>query len=565
MSNLVIEKLYIFSTQNKTAKVVEFDSGKNIVTSSQVDGNNKGKSVILKSIYHTLGADCKFDPKWDEKEKTYILKTIVDDKIMYFYRHDRLFRIMDENEKIIFQTINRSRLAEYLEGIFNFAVRLPNKEDNKLEIVPPVYNYLLNYIDQDGMNCTNFSSFNNLTQYSNYKENVLYYHTGVFNEDYYKLIKDIENINGEKDGKNKEKKILEGMFERINSDIGEKNYNTDLTSLKIEIEKYKDEYSGIINKLSDLKNKMIKLRNEKEDIELQIREIADAMKIKDKEIKKSKDEHLCPLFNSNITDNIEISLKKYSEKDDLYILNTELDIERIKIGEELNKKEEQYKTLLKKLEEYEAKMKINSKETNDILKIKGLIEIKDNVLKDIQNNNSDMALIEEKLKEYTKLKKNYDEQKKKINNKYYELMYIDKQNLNLKEITDKKIENISSSYSVSGSNRPLATIIWYMNLLKLKEIFNKKVIKFPLVIDSPQNGELDDTNKSAVLNYIFNNISNEQQLIVSVLGYDYEKNEMKADNIIYLNNEKYELLNSTDYQEYKVILQKFNSIENIEI
>ncbi len=565
MSNLVIEKLYIFSTQNKTAKVVEFDSGKNIVTSSQVDGNNKGKSVILKSIYHTLGADCKFDPKWDEKEKTYILKTIVDDKIMYFYRHDRLFRIMDENEKIIFQTINRSRLAEYLEGIFNFAVRLPNKEDDKLEIVPPVYNYLLNYIDQDGMNCTNFSSFNNLTQYSNYKENVLYYHTGVFNEDYYKLIKDIENINGEKDEKNKEKKILERMFERINSDIGEKNYNTDLTSLKIEIEKYKDEYSGIINKLSDLKNKMIKLRNEKEDIELQIREIADAMKIKDKEIKKSKDEHLCPLCNSNITDNIEISLKKYSEKDDLYILNTELDIERIKIGEELNKKEEQYKTLLKKLEEYEAKMKINSKETNDILKIKGLIEIKDNVLKDIQNNNSDMALIEEKLKEYTKLKKNYDEQKKKINNKYYELMYIDKQNLNLKEITDKKIENISSSYSVSGSNRPLATIIWYMNLLKLKEIFNKKVIKFPLVIDSPQNGELDDTNKSAVLNYIFNNISNEQQLIVSVLGYDYEKNEMKADNIIYLNNEKYELLNSTDYQEYKVILQKFNSIENIEI
>ena len=165
MSNLVIEKLYIFSTENKTAKVVEFDSRKNIVTSSQVDGNNKGKSVILKSIYHTLGADCKFDPKWNEKEKTYILKTIIDDKIMYFYRHDRLFRIMDENEKIIFQTINRSRLAEYLEGIFNFAVRLPNKEDDKLEIVPPVYNYLLNYIDQDGMNCTNFSSFNNFFNY----------------------------------------------------------------------------------------------------------------------------------------------------------------------------------------------------------------------------------------------------------------------------------------------------------------------------------------------------------------------------------------------------------------
>ncbi len=565
MNNLVIEKLYIFSTTNKTAKIVKFTAGSNIVTSSQIDGNNKGKSVILKSIYHTLGADCKFDPKWDEKEKTYILKTTVDDKVIYFYRHDRLFKIMNENEEVIFQTITRTELAKYLENIFKFAVRLPNKEDNKLEIVPPAYNYILNYIDQDGMNCTNFSSFNNLTQYSHYKENVLYYHTGVFNEDYYQLIKNIEEINGKKDEKNKEKKILEGMFERINSNIGNKSYNTDLTSLNIEIDRYKNEYSGIINQLSNIKNKMINLKNEREDIELQIREISDTLKIKDKEIKKEKEEHICPLCNSQIDDDTEIMLKKYTEKDDLYIINNELSIQLIKINTELQKKEEQYKNLLKKLEEYEIKMKINSEETNDILKIKGLIGIKDNILKDIQDNNCEIASIEEKLKEYTNEKKEYDAQKKKINNKYYELMYLDKEKLDLKEITDKKIESISSAYNVSGSNRPIATIIWYMNLLKLKEIFNKNAIKFPLIIDSPQNGELDDTNKSAVLNYIFNNISKNQQLIVSVLGYDYNKNEMKADNVIYLDNKKYELLNSEDYQNNKEILQKFNSVENINI
>lgn len=565
MSNLIIEKLYIFSTENKTAKIVEFSSGKNIVTSSQIDGNNKGKSVILKSIYHTLGADCKFDSKWNDREKTYIIKAIIDNQIIYFYRHDRLFRIMNEDEKIEFQTISRTKLAEYLENIFNFAVKLPNKTDNKLEIVPPAYNYLLNYIDQDGMNCTNFSSFNNLTQYSNYKENVIYYHTGVFNEEYYQLIKNIEEINEKKNEKNNEKKLLEGMFERINSNIGTESYNTDLTSLHIEIEKYKNEYSSIINQLSTLKKKMINLRNEREDIELQIREISNTLKLKDKEIKKSKENHVCPLCNKEIDDETEIILKKYNEKDDLYILNTELNIELMKINTDLEKKEEQYKNLLKKLEEYETKMKINSKEANDVLKIKGLIEIKDNVLKDIQKNNLDIASIEEKLKEYTKTKKEYDDQKKKINNKYYELMYLDKQKFNLKEITDKKLESITSTYNVSGSNKPIATIIWYMNLLKLKRIFNKDAIDFPLIIDSPQNGELDDTNKSAVLNYIFDNVYKEQQLIVSVLGYDLNKNDMKADKIIYLDNEKYELLNSRDYENNKEFLQKFNSLENIDI
>lgn len=565
MSNLIIEKLYIFSTENKTAKIVEFSSGKNIVTSSQIDGNNKGKSVILKSIYHTLGADCKFDSKWNDREKTYIIKVSIGNRTIYFYRHDRLFRIMNEDEKIEFQTISRTKLAEYLENIFDFAVKLPNKADNKLEIVPPAYNYLLNYIDQDGMNCTNFNSFNNLTQYSNYKENVIYYHTGVFNEEYYQLIKNIEEINEKKNEKNNEKKLLEGMFERINSNIGTESYNTDLTSLNIEIEKYKNEYSSIINQLSTLKKKMINLRNEREDIEIQIREISNTLKLKDKEIKKSKENHVCPLCNKEIDDETEIILKKYNEKDDLYILNTELNIELMKINTNLEKKEEQYKNLLKKLEEYETKMKINSKEANDVLKIKGLIEIKDNVLKDIQKNNLDIASIEEKLKEYTKAKKEYDDQKKKINNKYYELMYLDKQKFNLKEIADKKLESISSTYNVSGSNKPIATIIWYMNLLKLRRIFNKDAIDFPLIIDSPQNGELDDTNKSAVLNYIFDNVYEKQQLIVSVLGYDLNKNDMKADKIIYLDNKRYELLNSIDYENNKELLQKFNSLENIEV
>ena len=417
MNNLIIEKLYLFSTENKTAKVIDFSPNRNIITSSQVDGNNKGKSVILKSIYHTLGADCKFDSKWNEKEKTYIIQAKVNEQKIYFYRHDKLFKIMNDKDEKLFETINRMKLAEYLESIFDFAVRLPNKEDNKLEIVPPAYNYLLNYIDQDGMNCTNFSSFNNLTQYSNYKENVLYYHTGVFNEDYYNLIKAIEDLTGKKEEKTKERKILDGMFERINGDIGNENYNNDLTSLKIEIEKYKNEYSSIINQLSVLKNKMILLRNEREEIIIKIKELNNMLKLKDKEIKKSKEDHICPLCNSEIDDNTEISLKKYTEKDDLYILNTELNIEILKINSELNKRENQYKELLKKLAEYENKMKLNSKETNDILKIKGLVEIKDNILKDIKKNNCEIATLEKELKEYAKEKKKYDEQKRKINKK----------------------------------------------------------------------------------------------------------------------------------------------------
>lgn len=57
MKKLTVNHLYIFSPSEKKAKHISFSAGINVVTSSKVDGNKKGKSILLKSIYHTLGAD----------------------------------------------------------------------------------------------------------------------------------------------------------------------------------------------------------------------------------------------------------------------------------------------------------------------------------------------------------------------------------------------------------------------------------------------------------------------------------------------------------------------------
>lgn len=57
MKDLTINSLFIFEYKNKLAKRVDFKRGINVVTSSKENGNDVGKSVLLKSIYHTLGAD----------------------------------------------------------------------------------------------------------------------------------------------------------------------------------------------------------------------------------------------------------------------------------------------------------------------------------------------------------------------------------------------------------------------------------------------------------------------------------------------------------------------------
>ena len=55
--NLVISAITMVDLTNKEAERVHFQSGKNLLTS---DHNHLGKSVIMKSIFYTLGAEVFF-------------------------------------------------------------------------------------------------------------------------------------------------------------------------------------------------------------------------------------------------------------------------------------------------------------------------------------------------------------------------------------------------------------------------------------------------------------------------------------------------------------------------
>ena len=102
---MIIKKIYIFSSIDKKAKVVEFSDGKNIITSSAIDGTDRGKSVIMKSMYHALGADCFFDDKWNDDDKTYIVNFKISSKEYYLYRCNKLFKGFDEKFNILLKLL----------------------------------------------------------------------------------------------------------------------------------------------------------------------------------------------------------------------------------------------------------------------------------------------------------------------------------------------------------------------------------------------------------------------------------------------------------------------------
>ncbi|ALB46196.1 hypothetical protein [Clostridium beijerinckii] len=558
MSSLIINKLYIFSPHEKKSKTVDFKAGKNIITSSQKNGSKRGKSTLTKSIYYALGADCFFDDEWNINDKIYIVDFTISNTSYYIFRWDRLFKVYSkDNFKELFKTNLRNELAKYLKTIFKFSVELPNKETENLEVTPPAFNYLLNYIDQDKIDGTNFNSFKNLSQYSDYKENVLYYHFNVYNEEYYNSIKSIEKLSDKKKELQNRVKLNKGMIDKINKNTNNIDYSVDIDNLIIELDDSKAEYRKIIDILNRIKKGLIKLRNEKEDLLVELKDLEIFNKNCEKNVKQLN-RHKCPHCNSEIQDTLDEKIKRYNEIDDILYLKYEIEDSILKIERKIELEEKKYKDELVNLNEYESRLKINSKDINDIIKYKGFIEIKNSLYSEIEIDNAEITEIDESIKNLNRIKSSYAVKKSSVNKRYSELMKKDKEYFGLKEINENNFSNIKNVFTAGGSNKPIVTIMWYMNLLKLKAEFNSEAIKFPLILDSPNNVESDDDKKKTLFNYLFKEIQPNTQLIISTLGFkqsDYK--EFKFENIVELTNDKYKMLSADEYNKYKEFLNKF--------
>lgn len=547
---LVFNELYLFSTQEKLACRIEFVDGINVITSSQTDGTDRGKSVIMRSLYHSLGADALFDSKWDNKNKVYILKFSIDSKQYIIYRAADMFKFFDENKHLLFLTTSRHELSKYLLTYTGFCVQLPNRTSQQLELTPPVFNYLLFFLDQDHYECTKFSSFANLSQYANYKENVLYYHLGAYDEQYFELLKEREEYVATQLAKEKRVTLLNEMQKNVEDKMESGTLSLDTAALNSEIELYHNEYNSIYNELNKCKEKLLNLRNSKFEAVQSLHELESLSKRTEKEIVLLH-EHRCPECGSVLSDTITLQSKRYNLTDDIILVKNRLQINLLDLDKVIKSEEKRYSYLLNKLAEYDKKVRINNSQVNDILRHKGLCEIRDGIINERMQLTNDLSRIKICLSTIGKSLKGYNNRKKVINEKYYTFLLSAYTKFGLNEINTDCFKAITNSFMASGSNKPIATVIWYLTLIKMRRQFNTNAIDFPVVFDSPNNAETDDIKRHDLLQYILDEYNENSQLVLSSIGFVSDKfSAPKPINVITLENEKYHLLDESTYEKY---------------
>lgn len=557
-SNLTFNNLYLFSAK-KEAKHIALDTGINVITSSQIDGTDRGKSIILKSLYHALGADARFDDQWDENDKIYILDFSAHELQYFIYRRQSLFKLFNSSKELIFSTIDRSELAEKLKSVFNFAVQLPNRANDRLEITPPAYNYLLNFIDQDHYNGTEFASFKGLGQYSDYKVNTLYYHLGAFDEEYFNLIKEIEKFQELYKQDDSNCLLLNEMLERINRALEGSAYSADLDALSVELDRYKNEYTDLVSRLRKVKHTLVELQNQKIDFAYALSDLKNAENKTDSDI-NTLNSGSCPYCKSMLTETTLFRAQKLNDREDIILIISDVKKSLLEIDKRIASQTKRYQELLKHLEKYNAQIEVSSAEIDGVLKHKGYIEIRDGLLLDIGEAVHSRSEKEIELKALAKRKRHYEKIKNDINTKYYSLLLRDKTLLGLFDVDEKRFKNISKTFTAGGSNKTIATVMWYVNLLRLKYEFNSGAIRFPVVFDSPNNTETDDEKRHVLLEYLLNCKLPDSQIILSAIGFcpDDFDNPPKI-NVITLDNEKYHVLCSQDYDQNKNLLLELSA------
>ena len=95
MKRLAIKKLIVISQSESRSLEVPFENGLNII----LGGNKTGKSSIIKSIFTTLGCECKrIETDWKKLISAYLLFFKYGEKQFCVVRQGKKFQIFENNE-----------------------------------------------------------------------------------------------------------------------------------------------------------------------------------------------------------------------------------------------------------------------------------------------------------------------------------------------------------------------------------------------------------------------------------------------------------------------------------
>ena len=544
MSSMYFKDILIADIDKHTGRFVEFQPGLNVVTSAD---NHVGKSSLVKSLYHALGAEVKFDNTWSKSTKVTAVRIVVNDVEYRFVRFARKFAIFRGNTLIFMTDSVTKGLAPKLEEIFDFSIYLAEKSDAKKIIqAPPAFTFMPYYIDQDIGWAGLYESFLSLDQFEK-KERIksVYFHLGLYTKWTIEKMGDRDRLKDEiAELQEREKEIrvtLKALLDEIQNLI--------IADNEEELEKHltvpKERIAILVDAAGKVRNRIQELQTTLQQHEYQLTIIKEYQKIKVPEESDKKSLHTCPRCGYEFDDEIySLVRSSYNQSNEEYLLQ-QIELIIASIRTELQKQEQEYVRLMSELREQEQAYDESQDAYDAYIRHRGLRETVRKHQVELAENIVAQRDKEDEIKEINKALRKI-EGKKDI-----EASYIDhvKGNIIRLNAWDASFEGkikLLTPITAQGSLEGKIVLSQYIGLFQTMDGIQSSVIRFPFVVDSPRGNEASDASSRDILNMIAGIRSLPQIILATV---DYDRYKVSEDAKVIRLTEMRKLLDEPSYAE----------------
>lgn len=556
MKRLILKKLVIISQKNEEARVIEFDDKLTVITGDNPNGktiNRTGKSLVMKSIYYSLGAKLKkYTTNWNSLQISTIVTFVYGGIIYELYRDRNAFILKNGEDIKFFSSI--TELRKFYVEFYDFFLKMPIKKDDENSVYAyPGAIFMPFYIDQDRGWSGSWDSFSDVFT-GKWKQEILLYHIGVRTKEYYDLLD--EKIELEKEQKENKRQLK--TYEVVIKNHTEKY--KDYLDLNLNTEKFADDILSLTNELNaqlvkknEIKDVLIECFNEVKALEeiyssaesVYNELLADADYV---ESELTEEEIICPLCGMVHKNNIENKFYLYSEIQECEKVMQDYFIDR----EKIEKKIERQLLELEELNDYIEKINeiLERRRENVTFKEIVVAEGSKTILADMQKEQKKMKnryiYVEERLSGITKEQAAISKKGTYIKKEYLTRLSVALQMLNVTDIDFKDLQDFKASFSSGGNDLPCAILAQIFTLYSMA-IKHSKTVCAPIVLDAIFQQEPAEAKINTIWDYVTNHQPAESQLILSTTSIRNRQVEGKVISFI----EEKGVLKKEDYQNEK--------------
>lgn len=547
MKSLVFRELWILSKAEKAGVNLSLGPDMNLL----IGANDVGKSTLIKSFYHCLGADTPQinNTVWKKANPIYCVKFEAGGQAFHVVRDEKYFGVFDADKRLISRHVGiggENGIARFMNKLLSFDIELERQADGKLGIAGPAFYFLPFYVDQDEGWSTSWSSFVGLQQFSSYRKLMLDYHLGVRPQSYYDAKKREIEHQEQLDGIQRERISMQSARNSVEKRKVRTQVDLDPAEFRAELEKVVDKYNGIYRHQQGVLSHLKDVRNQRNAVDTELDVLRKAISeleadYRYSESPKTPDVVGCPTCGTEFCNSFVERFGILDDVDHCHALVDQWLKKRSDITVQLQQVEDEYKQVSVQLQEVEATL-ARTKENvtlSELIASEGMKEMIRTLNTDIQEMLSREKVISDQLSENAEGLKVDNTRKKKIVTWYKARMkeYLNALNVGVLSEDDYKALEKQIKNNALGSDLPRALLAQYFAFLSTMNQFNSFVL-CPMLIDSPFQQEQDPINRAAILDFIVTKKLPDQQMILATVSV-----EEFADNTGLENATRHELDN----------------------